>query len=36
MSENDLEKIKEEFYNKGFIAGAITIIAIVVVSIIIL
>ena len=36
MSENDLEKIKEKFYNKGFIVGAITIIAIVVVSIIIL
>jgi len=36
MSEIDLEKLKEEYYNKGFVVGATTIISIILVSMILL
>jgi len=36
MSEIDLEKLKEDYYNKGFVAGATTIICIVLVSLVLL
>lgn len=32
MNNEELEKIKEEYYNKGFIVGAFTIIMIILVA----